>query len=110
MPPPAAPLRRPTTTGRRHRRRRTGPPRRRSTRWHAASSPEIERLIEGHHESVRALVADDPQAADLAPLAIEEDDAGRPEQAKALEQRDVIGVVGGNVGLQQHDVAKARAD
>jgi len=42
-------------------------------------------------KNVRRLVAYHPQALDFPALAIEKDDAGRIEQAEALEQRLILG-------------------
>src|SRR6267143_1980361 len=53
-------------------------------------------------EALGVLVADHAQALDLAPLRIKEDDSRRAEKRKALEQRAVGFIVGGNVCLQKH--------
>ena len=51
---------------------------------------------------VRLLEADDAVLGPLAAGGAEEHDRRRPEDAEALQQRLVLGVVGGDVGLQQH--------
>src|SRR5690606_8042603 len=55
------------------------------------------RLHEPHHAHALALLA----------RAVKEDDPRRPEQAEALEQRLVLVVVGGDVGLEQQHLAHA---
>src|SRR5512138_2652672 len=51
-------------------------------------------------ETVGTLIADDAQPGNLAPLRIEEDNARRTEQRKALEERAMHFAVRGDVGLQ----------
>src|SRR5436190_6136344 len=59
----------------------------------------------GLEEAFGVLVADDPQAPDLAALRIEEDDPRWAEEREALKQRLVLGGVCGHVHLQkQHAV------
>src|SRR3989304_5565916 len=86
---------------------RRAPPRRRTARRCAPSSPEAQRLVEHRQEAVGGLEADHAQPLDFAAFAIEENDARRAEQAEALEQRSVLGAVGGDVGLQQRHLAEA---
>ena len=49
-------------------------------------------------------------AVRLLALLVEQDDAGRAEQAEALEQRLVLGVIGGDIGLDQHIALHLAAD
>jgi hypothetical protein len=51
---------------------------------------------------VHRLEADDAQVEEFLAFGVEKDDAGRAEQAEALQQRLVGIAVGGDVGLQQH--------
>src|SRR3546814_122816 len=51
--------------------------------------------------------ADQPQPAALFRRAVEEQRRRRPDDAEALHQRLVDLVVGGDVGLQQDEVASA---
>src|ERR1035438_524685 len=53
--------------------------------------------VKGGKENVRRLVTDHPQPRDFFALTIEENDAGRSEQAEALEQGLVLGRIGGDV-------------
>src|SRR5262245_21906359 len=63
----------------------------------------------GLEEALGGLVADHAQARDLAALRIEEDDSGRPEKRKALEQRFVLGAVCGDVDLEQEHLVELGA-
>ena len=64
--------------------------------------PESKRggAVERGEESVRRFVADHPQALHFPALAVEENDARRPEQAEALEQCLVLGRIGGDIRAQ----------
>ena len=81
----------------------TGASARVSVRAHAGESlcvtPWAHRAVEAAQERVGRLVADDAQHF-IAAL-VEEDDARRPEQVEALEQRLIVGVIRGDVGAQQ---------
>src|SRR5262245_40503855 len=59
-------------------------------------------------EALGVLVADHPQARNLAALRVEEDDARRTEKREALEQRLVLLGVGGDVDLQQEHLVELR--
>ena len=59
-------------------------------------------------EALGVLVADHPQAPDLAALRVEEDDSRRAEQREALEQRLVLRGVRGHVRLQQQHAVELR--
>src|SRR5437762_7255499 len=52
-------------------------------------------------EAFRGLVADYAQAGNLAALRVEEDDARRPEEREAFEERPILRVRGGDVRLQE---------
>src|SRR5688572_31202068 len=69
--------------------------------WCHAVSPSETHCAQGSGEAFCVLKTDHACAVDLAALRVEEDRARRAEQAKALEQRAVVVVVGGDVGLQQ---------
>ena len=47
-----------------------------------------------------------PVVAALLTIRAEEQDGGRGEQLEVVEQCEVLGVVGGDVGLQQGDVGQ----
>src|SRR4051812_46663096 len=70
---------------------------------------EREHLVEHFGETLRRLKADHPQALDLAPCAVEENDARRAEKAKAPEQLLVLGGVRSHVRLDFDDVRHAIA-
>src|SRR5687767_9453080 len=69
--------------------------------WSAVFSTSETDCAQSGGEAFCVLKSDHPCAVNLAPLRVEEDRAGRAEQAKTLEQRAVVVVVGGDVGFQQ---------
>src|SRR5207253_1361358 len=61
-------------------------------------------------EALRRLVADHPQSRDFLPLGVEEDDAWRSVERKALQQLTVRGARRGEIRLQQQHGRELRAD
>src|SRR5471032_196904 len=63
-------------------------------------------FVQALQERIRRLVPDDPHH--FVALRIEEDDARRPEQPEALEQRLIVGIIRRDVSAQQVELRQAR--